>query len=60
MGLRICQILSGDLWAGAEVMAFNLIKALAKTHPPDEMHVVLLNHNGRNAKSKFLLMNTNK
>ena len=26
--LRICHIISGDLWAGAEVMAFELIKEL--------------------------------
>lgn len=44
MDIRICQILSGDLWAGAEVMAYNLIKTLAKTLPPDNLHIVLLNH----------------
>jgi glycosyltransferase involved in cell wall biosynthesis len=44
MGLRICQVLSGDLWAGAEVMAFNLIREISRIHPPRDLCVVLLNH----------------
>jgi L-malate glycosyltransferase len=28
--LRVCHVFSGDLWAGAEVMVFNLLSSLAK------------------------------
>ncbi len=44
MGLRICHILSGDLWAGAEVMACNLIKGLSRQEKSNDLCVVLLNY----------------
>lgn len=39
---RIVHVLSGDLWAGAEVMAFNLLRRLNGNHRI-EVSVVLLN-----------------
>jgi len=39
---RICHIISGDLWAGAEVMAFHLLKGLTK-YDDIEVSVILLN-----------------
>src|SRR6185436_11195405 len=45
MTLKICHLISGDLWAGAEVMAFHLLNGLAKL-PGIDLFVVLLN-NGR-------------
>ena len=41
--LRILQLISGDLWAGAEVMAFNLLRSL-KDFPDLDIQVLLLNH----------------
>jgi len=40
--IRVCHIISGDLWAGAEVMACNLIKNLSK-HEDIELYAILLN-----------------
>jgi len=40
--IKICHIISGDLWAGAEVMAFHLLKGLTKYEDVD-LSVVLLN-----------------
>jgi glycosyltransferase involved in cell wall biosynthesis len=40
--LQVCHILSGDLWAGAEVMAFTLLKKL-KEVPSLKLQVILLN-----------------
>jgi len=40
--LRICHIMSGDLWAGAEVMAFGLIKEL-KTDASLSITAIVLN-----------------
>jgi glycosyltransferase involved in cell wall biosynthesis len=40
--LRICHIISGDLWAGAEVMAFHLLAHLNR-EPGVEILAVLLN-----------------
>lgn len=40
--LRILHIISGDLWAGAEVMAYTLLKELAKYDDID-LHVLILN-----------------
>jgi glycosyltransferase involved in cell wall biosynthesis len=48
MAHRICHLISGDLWAGAEVMAFHLLVGLSK-RPEVELLVVLLN-NGTLAK----------
>lgn len=42
MTLKICHLISGDLWAGAEVMAFNLLGGL-KTLPGIELFVIVLN-----------------
>jgi len=41
--LRVCHILSGDLWAGAEVMAYHLLKQLRESKDVD-LFVILLNH----------------
>lgn len=43
MTLKICHVISGDLWAGAEVMAFYLLNGL-NTQPGLELCVILLNH----------------
>lgn len=40
--MRVCHIVSGDLWAGAEVMAFNLIRGLL-AHPNAEPFAIVLN-----------------
>jgi L-malate glycosyltransferase len=45
---RVCHIISGDLWAGAEVMAFNLLKGL-QAHRDLDIFVILLN-SGKLAK----------
>ena len=41
--LKICHLISGDLWAGAEVMAFHLLNSL-RTLPGLDLHVILFNH----------------
>lgn len=41
--MKVLHIASGDLWAGAEVQLFTLVKALARM-PGVEPEVVLLNH----------------
>jgi L-malate glycosyltransferase len=40
--IKICQIISGDLWAGAEVMCFQLIKGLMKYNDIN-ISVIILN-----------------
>lgn len=40
--MTVCHIVSGDLWAGAEVMAFNLIRGLL-SHPNAEPFAIVLN-----------------
>lgn len=40
--LRVCHVISGDLWAGAEVMACNLVRRLQECSDLD-LNVVLLN-----------------
>jgi len=40
--IRVCHIISGDLWAGAEVMAFYLLKGLTK-YRDLELSVIVLN-----------------
>lgn len=40
--VKVCHIISGDLWAGAEVMAFNLLKGLLRYNDL-ELSVILLN-----------------
>ena len=40
--LRVCHIISGDLWAGAEVMAYHLLHGL-KAYPDIELSAVVLN-----------------
>jgi glycosyltransferase involved in cell wall biosynthesis len=42
MMLRVCHLISGDLWAGAEVMAFHLLDGL-KTLSGVDLFVILLN-----------------
>jgi glycosyltransferase involved in cell wall biosynthesis len=42
--LRVCHVISGDLWAGAEVMGYHLIKKLIK-YDDLELSVLLLNDN---------------
>ena len=41
--LRICHIISGDLWAGAEVMVYQLLKSL-RAYNDLEILVILFNH----------------
>lgn len=43
MTFKICHLISGDLWAGAEVMAFYLLNGLNK-RPGLELCVILFNH----------------
>jgi glycosyltransferase involved in cell wall biosynthesis len=40
--LRVCHIISGDLWAGAETMAWNLLRKLQEVQDV-EISVVILN-----------------
>lgn len=40
--LKVCHLISGDLWAGAEVMAFNLLRELRK-YPDLDLSVIILN-----------------
>jgi len=40
--IRVCHILSGDLWAGAEVVVYNLLKGLKENKDIDPC-VILLN-----------------
>lgn len=40
--MRVCHIISGDLWAGAEVMCFRLLMGL-KNMKHIELHAILLN-----------------
>lgn len=40
--LKVCHIISGDLWAGAEVMAYHLLKGL-KAHDNLSLSAILLN-----------------
>lgn len=46
--IRVCHIISGDLWAGAEVMTFHLLKGLRECNDL-ELSAILLNE-GRLAK----------
>ena len=39
--LRVMHIISGDLWAGAEVQAFTLLSQL---HSKVQLHVIVMNH----------------
>src|ERR1039458_476289 len=39
---KVLHLISGDLWAGAEVMAFNLIRSLSN-FPDLDIAVILLN-----------------
>jgi glycosyltransferase involved in cell wall biosynthesis len=39
---RVCHIISGDLWAGAEVMAFHLLRGL-KAQSGTELFAIVLN-----------------
>ncbi|MES2822441.1 MAG: glycosyltransferase [Pseudomonadota bacterium] len=39
--LRVMHIISGDLWAGAEVQAFTLLSHL---HAAVQLHVIVMNH----------------
>jgi glycosyltransferase involved in cell wall biosynthesis len=40
--LKVCHIISGDLWAGAEVMAYHLLKGL-REFPEIELSAIILN-----------------
>ena len=40
--LRVCHLISGDLWAGAEAMAFNLLVGLTQ-RPEIDVFAILLN-----------------
>lgn len=39
--IRVCHLISGDLWAGAEVMAFNLLKELQQFRDIDASAIIL-------------------
>ena len=39
--IRVCHIMSGDLWAGAEVLAYSLISTLAKNSDISIIAIVL-------------------
>lgn len=41
--MKICHLISGDLWAGAEVQAFSLLRSL-KELPEVEISAIVLNH----------------
>lgn len=43
MTLKVCHVISGDLWAGAEVMALHLLLGLSR-RPGIDLFVILLNH----------------
>lgn len=40
--IKVCHIVSGDLWAGAEAMVFSLLEGL-KPYPDVRLQVILLN-----------------
>ena len=40
--MRVCHVISGDQWAGAEVMVFHLLKGL-KQYPDLDLSAILLN-----------------
>jgi len=40
--MKVCHLISGDLWAGAEMVALNLLKGLARL-PDVQLLVILLN-----------------
>jgi hypothetical protein len=40
--MKVCHIISGDLWAGAEVMNFHLMKGLSRI-PGVELRAIVLN-----------------
>jgi glycosyltransferase involved in cell wall biosynthesis len=42
MNLRVCHMISGDLWAGAEAMAFHLLQGLHR-RPGIEVMAIVLN-----------------
>ena len=46
--LHICHLISGDLWAGAEAMAYQLLKGLS-AYRHLELYAIVLN-NGRLAE----------
>jgi glycosyltransferase involved in cell wall biosynthesis len=54
--IHVLHIASGDLWAGAEVQLFTLVKALDK-HPDIIVDVILLNHGPLEEKLKEHGMN---
>ncbi len=45
MKIKVCHVVSGDLWAGAESMSYNLIKGLA-LRGDTEVTVIVLNRGG--------------
>lgn len=57
MKLKICHLISGDLWAGAEVMAFHLLSGLS-TQPGIDLFVILLNNDRLAAELKNIGVST--
>jgi glycosyltransferase involved in cell wall biosynthesis len=62
--IHICHIISGDLWAGAEVVAFNLLEGL-KHYPDLNISVITLNedrlfHEIRNLGLRVHVLNENE
>ena len=53
--LTVWHFISGDLWAGAEVMAYNLLKHLQQ-HEDLQIHALLLNEGRLSQELKGLGM----
>ena len=51
--LSVCHVISGDLWAGAEVMAYNLLKS-SREHNDIRLSAVVLNRGELSEKIKDL------
>ncbi len=51
--IAVCHLISGDLWAGAEVQAYTLLASLVD-HPAFELSAILLNHGRLSEKLRDL------
>lgn len=56
--MKICHIISGDLWAGAEVMCHSLLKGL-KQYDNLTLHAILLNESKLTEEIKKLGIRVN-
>jgi L-malate glycosyltransferase len=55
--LNICNIISGDLWAGAEVMAYHLLKGL-RVYSSCDLSAIVLNNGKLSEEIKRLGIRT--